>query len=120
VLFDDPSKFAASRGGIGNDADNAIALVAFIDQPLASNHDASIMVLYDSLVASVTQGSTVARSVAEGYRVFEETLVGQQLAVSGVNLDEEAVRMITLQRTYQASARYVTTLAELLEVLVNL
>ncbi|OHB80984.1 MAG: flagellar hook-associated protein FlgK [Planctomycetes bacterium RBG_16_64_10] len=120
VLVDDPAKFAASRGGIGHDADNAIQLAAFADQPLESNHDASILVTYDSVVAEVTQGSTVAQSLAEGFRVFEETLVGQRLAVSGVNLDEEAVRMITLQRTYQATARYIGTLAELLETLVNL
>jgi flagellar hook-associated protein 1 FlgK len=120
VLVEDPSKFAASRGGIGHDADNAINLAAFAEQPLASNHGASIMVVYDNLVASITQESTVAQSVAEGFRVFEETLFGQQIAVSGVSLDEEAVNLITLQRTYQAAARYIATLSELLDVLVNL
>jgi flagellar hook-associated protein 1 FlgK len=71
-------------------------------------------------VASVTQGATVARSVAEGLRIFEETLSGQQLAISGVNLDEEAIRMITLQRTYQATARFIATLSDLLDIMVNL
>ena len=120
VLTDDPSKVAASRGGIGHDADNAVHLAAFADQPIASNHGGSIMNFYGSVVATVTQGSTVARSVAEGLRVFEDTLAGQQLAISGVNLDEEAVRMITLQRTYQATARYIAAISELLDIMVNL
>jgi flagellar hook-associated protein 1 FlgK len=120
VLVDDPAKFAASRAGIGVDSENAVDLVAFLDQPLESDNGASLSVLYNHLTADVTQGSTVARSVAEGFRAFEETLVGQRLATSGVSLDEEAVRLMTLQRTYQASARYIATLAELLDILVNL
>jgi flagellar hook-associated protein 1 FlgK len=42
------------------------------------------------------------------------------MATSGVSLDDEAVRMITLQRAYQASARYIRTLTDLLDILVNL
>jgi flagellar hook-associated protein 1 FlgK len=62
----------------------------------------------------------VARSVAEGFRVFQKTLEGEQLGISGVSIDEEAVRMISYQRTFQASARYIATISELLDVLVNL
>ena len=58
--------------------------------------------------------------MAEGFRVFEGTLEGQQQAVSGVSIDEEAVKMITLQRIYQASAKYIQTFRELLDMLVNL
>jgi flagellar hook-associated protein 1 FlgK len=116
----DPAKFAASQGGIGEDIDNALELVAFLDKPLQANNGASILDLHNTLTQEITQGSVAAQSVAEGSRVFEETLVGQRMAISGVSLDDEAVRMITLQRAYQASARYIRTLAELLEVLVNL
>jgi flagellar hook-associated protein 1 FlgK len=76
--------------------------------------------LYDRIVGKTTQASTVAQSVAEGLRVFQETLNGQRLATSGVNLDEEAVKMLTLQRQYQAAARYIASVAELLEILVNI
>lgn len=119
-VADDPSKFAASRGGIGQDVENAIDLAAFLDRSLESAGNVSLGVAYDRLVSQVTQGSTVSQSVAEGFRGFRETLNGQQLAISGVNLDEEAVNMITLQRTYQASARYIATLSELLDLLVSL
>ena len=36
------------------------------------------------------------------------------------DLDEEAIDMIMLQQTYQASARYISTLSDLLDVLINL
>ena len=72
--------------------------------------------MYNQLLNEVTQGSSIAQSVAEGFRVFEGTLEGQQQAVSGVSIDEEAIKMITLQRIYQASARYIQTISELLDI----
>jgi flagellar hook-associated protein 1 FlgK len=114
------AKFAASQGGVGEDSHNAERLAAFLDQPLESAGNASFTDLYNQLLNEVTQGSSVAQSVAEGFRVFEDTLQGQAQAVSGVSIDEEAIKMITLQRIYQASARYIQTITELLDILVNL
>ncbi len=119
-LKDHPARFAASRGGIGEDSENAVELAGLLDRQLESAGGESILSLYQRLVGQTTQASTVARSVAEGFRAFEETLQGQRSSVSGVNLDEEAVRMLNLQKTYQASARYIATLTELLDILVNL
>jgi flagellar hook-associated protein 1 FlgK len=113
-------KFAASLGGIGNDSGNAERLAAFLDEPLASTGDASLGDLYNQLINEVTQGSSVSQSVAEGYRTFEGTLVGQQQAVSGVSIDEEAVKMLTMQRIYQASAKYIQTVSDLLDLLVKI
>lgn len=118
--IENAGKFAASLGGIGNDSLNAERLAAFMDQPLGTAGGTSLNDLYNQMVNEVTQGSSIAQSVAEGYRVFEGTLEGQEQAVSGVSIDEEAMRMITLQRIYQASARYIQTCSELLDLLVNL
>lgn len=121
VVGADGSKFAASGAGtIGVDVKNAQKLVALHDQGLASLDGNSITGIYDQMVNDTSQGSTVAQSIADGFQVFEQTLQAQAQSVSGVNLDEEAIDMIQLQRTYQASAKYISTLAELLDVLVKL
>jgi len=119
-ILNDPGKFTASRDGIGTGTDNAVLLSGFLDKPLDTQNGASITVVYDRLVASVTQGSAVAQAVTTGFRAFEETLRGQTLATSGVSLDEESIRLISFQRAFQASARFISELNELLEVLVNL
>jgi len=120
--IDNASKFAASLSddGIGIGSRNAEVLATFLDKPLESAGNATIADIYDQIINEVTQGASIAQSVAEGFRVFEGTLEGQSQAISGVSLDEEAIKMITLQRIYQASARYIQTLTELLEILVNL
>ncbi|MBN1912623.1 MAG: flagellar hook-associated protein FlgK [Pirellulales bacterium] len=120
VVKEDSATFAASESGIGIDTENAVILANFIDQPLASQNDASLAVLYDRMIGQMTQGATVATSTAEGARVYTLSLEGQKMAMSGVNLDEEAVRMIAFQRSFQASSKYIVTLTELFELLVSL
>lgn len=120
ALKADPSKFAASRGGVAADTQNAVELADLADRGLAGRSGASIRSLYDRLASDLAQGSTIATSEAEGNRVFEETLRGQKLATSGVSLDEEAVKLMAYQHAFNASAKYVATLREMLDRLVDL
>jgi flagellar hook-associated protein 1 FlgK len=120
VLQADPAKFAASRGGIATDTENAVELAAFSNRPIASQNDASVTTLYENMIGETAQASSVAQAVAEGAQTFENTLRGQKSALSGVNLDEEAVDMLALQQGYQAAARYISTLSDLMDVLVSL
>jgi len=119
-LLDDPAKFAASQSGIGPDTGNAIAMIDFLDRQLQSGSEDTLSSLYERFVGDVTQSATVARSASDGAVVFEESLRGQWLGIAGVSLDEEAVRMIQYQRAYQAAARYIGVLSELMGLLVNL
>ncbi|RMF92519.1 MAG: flagellar hook-associated protein FlgK, partial [Planctomycetota bacterium] len=91
-----------------------------LDRPLDSQNGMSLAVLYDQLTGDMTEGSAVAQAEAEGARVFEQTLRGQKMATSGVSLDEEAVKMMTFQRQFQASARFIAVLNELFEILVSI
>ncbi|MBI3464525.1 MAG: flagellar hook-associated protein FlgK [Planctomycetes bacterium] len=120
AISSDPSKFAASRSGIGVDTENVLDLANFLDRPLDSSDGASLGILYQRLAAETTQASTVSQSVADGAREFEAALEGQHLSISGVSLDEETVRLISYQRAFQASAKYIATLSDLLGILVNL
>jgi flagellar hook-associated protein 1 len=119
-LINDPSKFAASTAGIGPDTTNALALAGFGDQTLPSAGGLSITQLNQQIVGDVTQGSAVAKSVDSGNQTFQQTLSGQQLAISGVSIDEEATNMLTLQTAYQASAKLISTINNLLDTLLKL
>ncbi|TWT42692.1 flagellar hook-associated protein FlgK [Botrimarina hoheduenensis] len=109
-------KFALSRDGV--EGRNAIALAALADQPLASLDGASIYDQYDQMVNELSQRSTVAGSIADGLGAFESTLESEFQSISGVNIDEEAIDMISLQRIYQATARYISVVQAMLDALV--
>ncbi len=120
ALKEDPSKFAASRNGIGADTDNAIDLADLADREVSSGNGDTIRILYTRMVSETAQGSAMAQSEAEGNRIFEETLRGQKLATSGVSIDEEAVEMIAVQQSFSAAARYISVLSEMMDLLVSL
>ncbi len=119
-ILTDGAKFAASLNGINVDADNALQLSELQDKILSDQDGQSIVGIYKELIDLTTQGATTTASVADGLRIFEGTLQAEAQSISGVNLDEEAIDMIQLQRAYQASARYISTLSDLLDLLVNL
>ncbi len=120
AVVQDPSTFAASSGGIGADTNVAEQLAQFQELPLASQNGATMAGLYDQMASTVTQNSSVAKSVSDSAATFASSLVGQQQAISGVNIDEETVNLLQYQRNFQASAKFISTLNDLLNDLVQL
>jgi flagellar hook-associated protein 1 FlgK len=116
----DPSKLAVSSGGLGQDSANAEQFATLLITPLASQGGGTLADAYDQLTSNVATGSQSASAAADGFRNFQQTLQGQHLAISGVNIDEEAVQMIEYQRAYQASAKVIATVNEMLQTLLNL
>jgi flagellar hook-associated protein 1 FlgK len=120
TVLANPGKFAASSKGIGTDTTNAVTLARFLSMPLAAENGATLQSLYSSLVTDVTQSSAGATAAADAADTLQATLASQQMAVSGVNIDEEAVNLLAYQRAYQASARFISTINDLLTMLVQL
>ncbi len=119
-ILNDPNKFASSLGGIGNDTQILTQLAGFLDKPLDSLGGDTISQSRDRLVSEVTEASAATSAVADGFRSYESSLKTQQSAISGVNLDEEAVKMMQFQRSYQFSAKFISTINDMLDMLSNL
>jgi flagellar hook-associated protein 1 FlgK len=62
--------------------------------------------------SSQSERSALASSAAQAKALRE--------GISGVSLDEEAVRLMELQRAYQAAAQMVTVLSDLTEVAIGI
>lgn len=119
LVKSDPGKLAFSSGGVGEDTKNGALLANFLNTPITAD-GASISDSYQQLVSNVALASQSATAAADGFRSFQQSLDGQRQAISGVNIDEEAVRMIEYQRTYQASAKVISTVNEMIQTLLNL
>jgi flagellar hook-associated protein 1 FlgK len=67
------------------------------------------------LALEVNSAATYARD-----HTYVQTALNEQLeSEAGVNLDEEAANMVKFQRAYQASARMMTALDEMLNTIIN-
>ncbi len=120
VVAEDPRKFAASKTGVGSGTENAVLMAQAFDESLDGLGGRSIKEAYEDIVVRTSQDINLEKGVTDGLRNFYRTLESQHLSTSGVNLDEEAVKMIFYQRAYQASSRLIQASSELLDVLVNL
>lgn len=70
--------------------------------------------------ASVSMAARLAGNSKEAYqyqKTLSESLDFQYSSYSGVNLDEEVANMIDFQQAYSASAKVISTLKEMLDVL---
>lgn len=120
ALVADPTKFAASTGGVGDDTSNATTMAGFLNQPLSSLNGSTITDLNNQLTANVTEASAEATATANGYTSYQQTLQSEQQSVSGVSIDEETVNMLSYQRAYEASAQFISTINQLLQDTVQL
>lgn len=133
VIMTDPKKIAASvTSDETGDGVNTEALWEALNNPLLDvngdgSPDKDAGLYKESLLgfANVFLGR-IATDVSVGFsqaNTFESTRDMFQNAVqelSGVNMDEEMTDMLAVQRSYQASAKLMTTIDDMLSVALSL
>lgn len=120
TLLSDPSLLAAGQELLTGDNRNALALAGLRDEPLAALNGLSITRAWSREVEEVGTQLAQANDDRESFGVVRENLQSRQAAVSGVNADEETINLLTYQRAYQASARFITVVDELTQTLLAL
>ena len=58
--------------------------------------------------------------MAENNRLFAQQIENRRQSIQGVSLNDEAAQLMLFQRAYQAAARSVSIIDDLLEVTVNI
>jgi flagellar hook-associated protein 1 FlgK len=119
VVMTDPNKIAAAGAGSGTgDNSNAIAMYDLSNQKNVNGQTATNY--YSNFVT--TLGSTVsaveAENTAENASVTQ--LQTQSDSLSGVNLNDEASSMTTLERSYQAASEVFAMLNTLMASAINM
>ncbi len=119
VIDRDPSLVAAGRSTAPGDNSNAAAMVALRDSRVFGDGTLSAEEFLQSIVSDVGSQTSSLRDRSESQELLVQQLSNQRQRLSGVNLDEEAVNLITYQRTFQASARFIGIINELLATLIQ-
>lgn len=74
---------------------------------------------YSGLVGKIGGASSQAIEMASNQQLVVDQLQQRVEQNSGVSLDEEATNMVRFQHAYQAAARVITTMDEMLNTLIN-
>lgn len=119
TIINDLSLIAASADGTVGNGDNALALGDLRLQAITAD-GSTIDEYYSSLVGSLG----IQSSAATSHREREETLAleidNRRESVKGVSIDEEMTNLIATQHAYEAAAKLVTVVDELMQSVMQM
>lgn len=90
-----------------------------VDADGDGKRDTTLDSYYQQLVTGIGADLNAAQRGRDNVSAILGQIEALRESVSGVNLDEELTRMIQYQYGYQAAARVITVLDELLDTLIN-
>ena len=120
VLLDDPSLLAASSDFTSGGNGIALQMAGLQDQAIEDLGGASLRQFWQSAVNDQAVRTGAAANTLQSSRLVKDSLDAQNASVSGVSIDEEAIDLMTLQRQFQAAARFVTVIDETMDVLMGI
>lgn len=119
VVMTDPNQIAAAGAGQGTgDNSNAVAMAGLASQTIVGGQTPTDY--YSNFVT--TLGSTVSNVETENtaQNASVTQLQTQNSTLSGVNLNDEAASMTTLERSYQAASQVFTMINTIMASALNL
>ena len=119
-VLDDPSLLATSNDFTSGGNDTALAIVELENRSIEAFGGRSLREKWQSEVNTLAVATGAARTRYESSILVRESLEAQNQAVSGVSIDEEAIDLMTLQRQFQAAARFITVIDEAMQVLLSI
>ena len=119
-LVANPDLLAAGVNGTPGDGSNAGRIAALADGRVAGLNGRSINDYYNAIVSDVAVRGAAAKAGAQAYAAVNMSLASQRESISGVNLDEETISMLRLERAFQGAARYSSTVDRLIGEMLSL
>jgi len=118
--LDDPNMIAASSDSdlLPGDGSNALKLAQL-------RHNSDMFTkgkpedYIKSLISNLGVDTQEAIRNATNQNILTEQIDNERQAISGVSMDEELSKMVMYQHSYNAAARMVTTMDEMLDAIIN-
>ncbi len=101
------------------DNSNSLAINALSTTQMSSLGSSTFDDYYASLIGELGVQSRQSLDMATAQKALVDHLTTRRESNSGVNLDEEAAQLIRFQRAYQAAARGITALDDLLVTVID-
>ena len=111
---------AASGTGAAGNNDTARAIAALREARIVNGGTATATEAWGQLAYRVGADVSAVRASSAVHDDVIRQLQALRAQTSGVSMDEEAANLIRFQRSYEANARYFTTIVDTLDTLMNM
>jgi flagellar hook-associated protein FlgK len=119
-LLSNPEQFAVTLSGNPLDSRNAEAMLDVRYSEFMTNGTETLEENFQAFVGSIGARVLDLTQTQQTLTVIEDTVRANLDSISGVDPNEEAVKMLQYQRSFQAAARLITTLDETMQELMNI
>nr|WP_066366959.1 flagellar hook-associated protein FlgK [Neobacillus fumarioli] len=110
---------AATKASVG-DGSNAQAIADIKSTILTINNSSTTAGdFYQNIIGQLGVDSQQAQRMQENTQTLLNQVDNRRQSISGVSMDEEMTNMIRFQQAYNAAARIVTTMDEVLDKVIN-
>jgi flagellar hook-associated protein 1 len=119
ALTDNPSLIAASASGAPGDNAEANTIANIFDAPTMKGGTVTMNQFYAAFVGKVGTDSANAASEETSQNLILSQVESQRNSYSGVSLDEEMTNMLKFQRAYDASAKLIKTVDDMMTTIIQ-
>ena len=102
------------------DNSNVLKLAQLQGQKLMSAGASTFNSYFDSLVSRIGLDVMSSKTTVAQNEAFTRQLTNLRESNSGVSLDEELTNLVKYQRSYQASAKLITTATDMMDIVMGL
>ncbi|MCG8571545.1 MAG: flagellar hook-associated protein FlgK [Spirochaetes bacterium] len=104
--------------GIG-DSNNALLIGSIKDKKVMVGMSLTFSQYFENVISDIGSRSSGAEKGFKATEIIVQNLENLRKSVSGVNIDEEFANLVKFQHGYNATARFVTEMDKMLNVLIN-
>ena len=119
-LTTSPSRIAVSRSVEMTDSANALAMAEVGDTVFSDLNNLTPKSYYRNLATDVGNQISVTKTRQDNTSGVWKNLSDQRSQVSGVDMNDEAAKMLLFERMFQGMARYMNTVSKALDSLLAL
>ncbi len=119
-IVNDVNLLACAQNGQPGDGSNAEAIANLRSTGVDSLGGISIMDQYREIVGRLGTQTAGAKQRHQVHQAMVDTLTAQRESISGVNIDEETVNLMTAQSAFQGAARYISAVNEMIQDILSI
>ncbi len=115
-----PGRIATALGEDTTDNNNVLRMTALQNQAVTALDSLTPGEYYRRLITDIGQQVSVKQLHQKNIEVMVQNLANQQSEISGVNINDEAARMLIFEQMFKAMAKYLSTLQSSLSTIMEI
>jgi len=115
-----PGRVAAALGADMTDNGNASRMAGLRDQAVTSLNSMTPGEFYRQTVTEIGQQLFVKQTRKDNIESMVQNLANQQSEISGVDINDEATRILLFEQMFKAMSKYLSTIQSLLFAIMDI